>query len=190
MPDPASLTERQQKWFASVHEGLERDTGKTLAQWAEIARRCPESAHRKRLAWMKAEYGLGQNRASMILNAAFPPEAGWAAPDTLAEALWRDPAARAIHDAVKRAVLALPDVVVGQRKGFTAFSRKLQFAAVKPVRQQVLLGLALDPGVDALLQAAGKDGWSERLLSRVVLGDAGEVTPAIADLLRRAWERS
>jgi hypothetical protein len=58
------------------------------------------------------------------------------------------------------------------------------------VRQQVLLGLALDPGADVLLQAAGKDGWSERLLSRVVLVDAGEVTPAIADLLRHAWERS
>ena len=31
-----SLTERQKKWFASVAASLERDTGKSLAQWVEI----------------------------------------------------------------------------------------------------------------------------------------------------------
>jgi hypothetical protein len=38
MPDPGGLTERQQKWFAAVQDGLERDTGKTLAAWAALAR--------------------------------------------------------------------------------------------------------------------------------------------------------
>jgi hypothetical protein len=32
------LTERQKKWFASVREGLERDTGKSLEDWVAIAR--------------------------------------------------------------------------------------------------------------------------------------------------------
>jgi hypothetical protein len=27
------LSERQRKWFASVRANLERDTGKTLAEW-------------------------------------------------------------------------------------------------------------------------------------------------------------
>ena len=34
----ANLTERQQKWFASVRAGLERDTGRSLTEWVEIAR--------------------------------------------------------------------------------------------------------------------------------------------------------
>jgi hypothetical protein len=190
MPDPGGLTERQQKWFAAVQDGLERDTGKTLAAWAALARECPETAHRKRLAWMKAVHGLGQNRASMVLNAAFPPEASWSTPDSLADTLWADPAARAIQDAVRAAALALPDVIVGQRRGFTAFSRRFQFAAVKPVRGGVLLGLAVSPDGHPGLEPAGKDGWSERLLSRVVIANVAALTPAIGDAMRSAWERS
>jgi len=68
----ASLTERQARWFASVNEGLERETGRDLADWAEIARACPETVHRERLAWMKAAHGLEQNRASMVLNVVYP----------------------------------------------------------------------------------------------------------------------
>jgi len=57
------LTEQQKKWFASVRAGLERDTGKSLAEWIEIARTCPESKPRARLKWFKETHGLLQNRA-------------------------------------------------------------------------------------------------------------------------------
>ena len=190
MPDAAFLTEQQQKWFASVREGLERETGRSLAAWAEIARACPETAHRKRLAWMKAEHGLGQNRASLVLNAAFPPEEGWSKPEGLAEKLWTDPAARAIHEAIQAKVLALPDVIIGQRKGFTAYSRNFQFCAVRPVKQAVVLGLAVDPAADTCLRPRGRDAWSERLHSETTLLAPKAVTSRIAALLRMAWEAS
>jgi hypothetical protein len=190
MPDPGALTERQQKWFASVHDGLERDTGKTLAQWADLARACPETAHRKRLAWMKAEFGLGQNRASLVLNAAFPPEVSWSKPDALVAALWVDPAARAVFEAVRETALALPDVVMGQRKGFTAFSRQFQFAALKPSKQGVVLGLAIPPDGQPDVEPAGRENWSERLVSRMILRNGVAVTPSVRAHLRAAWQRS
>lgn len=190
MPAPGALTDRQQKWFASVHKGLERDTGKTLAQWVELARACPETAHRKRLAWMKAVYGLGQNRASMVLNAAFPPEASWSSPQPLADALWADPAARAILDAAQAVILRLPDVIIGQRKAYTAFSRQFQFAALKPGKQGVLLGLAVAPACHPALQPAQRDGWSERLLSRMTVNDPPAIDDGVAALVQQAWERS
>jgi hypothetical protein len=167
VPNAASLTVRQKKWFASVREGLQRETGRSLDEWAALALACPETTHRKRLAWMKAEFGLGQNRAAMVLNAAFPPVSDWSQPDALAGALWADPQARAIHEALRAVVLALPEVIVGQRKGFTAYARRLQFCAARPVRQAVLLGLALDPAFDEALRPAGRSGWSERLLSEL-----------------------
>ena len=46
--DTSGLTERQKKWFASVEASLERDTGKTLAQWVKIAKTCPETTPGKR----------------------------------------------------------------------------------------------------------------------------------------------
>jgi hypothetical protein len=190
MPDPNGMTERQKSWMASVRATLERDTGRSLDQWAELARACPETAHRKRLAWMKAEHGLGQNMASLVLNAAFPGERGWDDADALADALWTDPAQRAVFEAVKAAATALPDVVTGQRKAFTAFSREFQFASLRPTKAGVRLGLAVEPDADARLVPPKNEGWSERLKGVLVLGAPDEVDATVEALLKAAWERS
>jgi hypothetical protein len=85
MPD-ANLTERQRKWFATVREGLERDTGKTMAEWVAIARTCPETGHRARLKWFKEKHGLLQNRASQVLSETFEPKMPWSEPENLVDA--------------------------------------------------------------------------------------------------------
>lgn len=188
-----TLTERQQKWFASVKAGLERDTGKTLDEWVSIAQTCPETKPRARQAWLKTHYGLGQNRAMQVLDAAFPSaEPGWDEEDALREALWSDPASRAILDAVEASLAAaLPESLRTQRKAFTAWSRSVQFAALKPGKGgTAVLGLGVAPETSPLLLAAGKESWSERLKSKVVLADARDVTSEMTELLRAAAERA
>lgn len=186
-----SLTERQQKWFASVEASMARDTGKTIEEWVTIARTCPEARPRARQAWLKENYGLGVNRASHVLSLAFPTEERWDQPEVLRAKLWTDPAATAILLALEASVGGLADVVTGQRKGFTAFSRKVQFAAARPLKDgQVGLGLALEPDADSRLQPPRNDGWSERLKSRTTLGSPAEVDATLAALLTAAWERS
>lgn len=186
MPQGATLTDRQQKWFASVREGLERCTGKTVEQWAEIAQGCPETAHRRRLAWMKATHGLGQNHASMILDKAFPPETSWSEHEDLEKQLWIDPAAYTIFAAIREAALALPDVIVGQRRGFTAFSRNFQFAAARPAKGGVLLGLALDADGSFF----PRNTWSERLKVTRHLSCVSDVDEEIVNGLHQSWARS
>lgn len=187
--DQQGLTARQEAWFASLREGLERDTGRTVAQWAEIARACPDAGHRARLAWFKREHGLGQNRASLILRAAFPAMAGGGSDADANDRLWADPAARAILHAIRETLAALADVTEGQRKTFTAFSRRVQFAAARPRGGSVLLGLALPPDTDPRLAPAGRHGWSERLLATLPLGSTDAARDAAA-LLEAAWARS
>jgi Domain of unknown function (DUF4287)/Domain of unknown function (DUF5655) len=189
---PTGLTERQQKWFASVQASLERDTGKTLDEWVAIAKTCPETGSRKQAAWFKANYGLLQNRAMHVLSVAFPSETGgWAEAETLRNALWTDPASRAILEAVQAAATALPDVVMGQRKQFTAFSREFQFASVKPIKGgKASLGLALTPDADPRLETPKNEAWSERLKSKLLLENAAAVDASVKALLRQAWERS
>jgi hypothetical protein len=187
------LTERQKKWFASVQANLEAKTGRSLPAWVEIARSCPHAGKRERQAWLKAEHGLGQNHAMYVLGEAFPPEGPtWREPDALRETLWTDPASRAILEGVEAAVADLPELVRGQRKGFTAFSRKFQFASVKPLKGgAALLGLAVAPETSPrLTPATGREGWSERLKAVVRLDGPGEADAEIAGLLRRAWEVS
>ena len=187
----ANLTPRQQKWFASVRAGLERDTGKTLARWVAIARTCPERAHRARLEWFKANHGLLQNRASLVLSEAFERRVAWDEPEKLIDALWSDLAARSIFEAVDAAGRAAPDVVRSARKSFTAWSCRVQFAALRPVRGgQAMLGLALTPDCAPRLEPPRNESWSERLKARTTLSSAGDVDAEIVALLEAARERS
>ena len=184
--DESTLTQAQRKWFASIRENLERETGRSLEDWATLARACPQTRHRARLAWMKATYGLGQNRASTILAAAFPTVE--AAPDG-EDALWREPAARATRDAVQAIASGLEGVVVGPRKSFTAFSPRRQFAALRPIKAGVRLGLAVPADADPrLTPRAASESWSERLTSSLDLAEAVQVDEGVASLLRRAAE--
>jgi Domain of unknown function (DUF4287)/Domain of unknown function (DUF5655) len=188
MPTP-NLTERQQKWFASVRAGLERDTGKSLDEWVAIARTCPEEGHRARLKWLKANHGLMQNRASQVLSEAFGSSMAWTEPGKLIDLLWVDPASRAIFDAVDAAARRPNEVIQTARKGYTAWSRKVQFAAARPMKGgKLMLGLAVRPDASARLEAPRSESWSERLKARALLNAPGEVDAEIEALLRAAWE--
>lgn len=61
------LTERQKKWFAAVEATLERETGRTLAEWVAVARTCPETTSGRQRTWMREHHGLGINRAAYVL---------------------------------------------------------------------------------------------------------------------------
>lgn len=188
---PANMTERQEKWFASIVESMERETGKTLDEWVAIATTCPETKPNARKAWFKQTYGIGTNRAGVILGAAFPEKAMWSKPDDLRGSLWADDASRAVLETIEAAVTRFPGLVAAQRKGFTAFSREFQFASVKPAKGgKAILGLALDPTIDRRLEPAKNEGWSERLKSKLTLDDPKQVDGGLEALLKQAWERS
>lgn len=186
------MSEWQRKWFATGRANFEKRTGRSMADWVAIARTCPETGHRARLKWLKDHHGLLQNSASWVLSSAFPDEGGgWDEPDKLRAALWTDPQSTAIFEAVERRVKALPEVSGGQRKGYSAWSHKVQFAAVRPVRGGAArLGLALDPQASPRLVPARNEGWSERLKASTPLAGPGEVDEDIAALLQAAWARS
>jgi hypothetical protein len=174
-----------------VQGGLERETGKSLAEWVAIAKTCPETGHRARLKWFKETHGLLQNRASYVLSEAFPSAASWSEPEAFKEALWSDPASRAIFEAVEAAVLKLPKVIVGHRKGYSAWSRNFQFASVRPIRGgKARLGLALTPEADPRLVPAKNEGWSERLKSALPLDGPGDVDGRVEALLKASWDAS
>lgn len=189
---PQGLTEQQQKWFASVQANLARETGKTLDEWVEIVRReCQETKPRARTDWIKATYGIGQNRAAAIFGVAFPSEMGWDDAEGLRAALWTDLAQLAILEAVEAAVADFPGLVTGQRKAFTAWSNKAQFAALKPIKKGgAVLGLAVTPDISPRLAEPKAEGWSDRLKAKLSLTSPAEVDDEVKAWLKAAWERS
>lgn len=186
----AGMTERQKKWFATVQANFETQTGKPIEAWVQIMKACPETAHRARLAWLKAEHGIGQNHGSHILDACAPKGdgLGWDDPDGLRAALWKDPASLAVLEALERVAGGVDGVVQGQRKGYTPFSRAVQFAAARPLKDgRALLGLKLDAAAsDRLSPAVRNESWSERLVSAVELDEPGQVDAEIARLFSLA----
>ena len=185
------LSPRQQKYFATARASLEKDTGKTFDAWVAIAKTCPETKTMTRIAWLKEHHGVGMNRANMVMSAAFPTGSGWDQPEKLRAGVWKDPAATTIFEAVERAATALPDVVTGQRKAFTGFSRNFQFASAKPAKGgQVVLGLAVPVDADPRLTPPKAEGWSERLKSKLILASLSDVDAKLAALIKQAWEAS
>ncbi|MEE9375357.1 MAG: DUF5655 domain-containing protein [Rhizobiaceae bacterium] len=186
------VSAQQKKWFASVQLGLERETEKSLEDWVKIAKTCPESKHRARLEWFKTEHGLGINRASLILGATFKTGLGWSNPDELINRLWKTPEYRAIYDQVEAIAKELgDDVIIAPRKGFSAFSRRVQFAALRPTRLGVRLGLAI-PMTNApnLTPPLSSDSWSDRLTTVQLLVALEDIDNELMDRLREAYVRS
>jgi hypothetical protein len=187
MPAP-NLTPRQQKYFESMRASLERDTGRSLAEWVTIAKGCPASGHRARLKWLKDNHGLLQNHGSHVLSEAFGSGMSWMEPDKLLAALWVDPASRAIFETLDVAARKPNAVIQTARKGYTAWSREVQFAAARPVRGgEVMLGLATSPDLNPRLEAPRSESWSERLKARTLLSSPADVDSEIEALLLAAW---
>ena len=191
MKNGAVLTERQQKWFATVEANFEKATGRPVAVWVDILKGCPETRPKAQAAWLKATHGIGSNHAAFILSAARPDEAmAWDDAEALRAALWAEPRSLAILEALERAAAGVDGVIPGQRKGYTAFSRAVQFAATRPLKGgRALLGLKLDPGSSPrLTEAVRKESWSERLTAVIELDGPGAVNDEIARLFAAAAE--
>lgn len=191
MKNGAVLTERQQKWFATVEANFEKATGRPVAVWVDILKGCPETRPRAQAAWLKATHGIGANHAAHILSAAQPKEAmGWDDAEALRAALWAEPRSLAILEAIERAAAGVDGVIPGQRKGYTAFSRAVQFAATRPLKGgRALLGLKLEPSASPRLsEAVRRESWSERLTAVIELDGPGAVNDEIARLFAAAAE--
>ena len=185
----AVLTERQKKWFATVEANFEKQTGRPVAVWVDILKGCPETRPKAQAAWLKATHGIGQNHAAHILNAARPDTAmGWDDAEALRAALWVEARSLAILEALERQVAGVEGVISGQRKGYTSFSRAVQFAAIRPIKGgKALLGLKLDPALSPRLsEAVRRESWSERLSAVVELDGPGAVNDDIGRLFAQA----
>ncbi len=74
MADARRVTDsdRHQRKRASIAASLPAKTGRTLEEWAEIARAAPTAGFMELVGWLKRECGLGHFQAVRVAEEARP----------------------------------------------------------------------------------------------------------------------
>lgn len=178
----------------AIARNLEARTGRSKEQWLEVIRRDGPPTRRERLAWLKAEHGLG---ASTAMNLAWWSDeeamaaAAATSDDDLIAAQYAGAKAglRPIFEAVVATVRSFgPDVTTEARTSYVSFQRGRQFGLVAPSsRTRVDVALRL-PGVAAggrLEEAAGFGTGG--MTHRVRVTSVDEVDEELAGWLRSAY---
>lgn len=179
------------QYIASVEAKLVKATGKTMAHWVRVARKCPHAKPAERLRWLKAAHGLGLAHAGVVLGRAF----GLAAldrdqPSDGLDRLFsgRFAEQKALHDIVVAHAKRLGRGTVRVRRGHVAFHRLKQFAALKPSRHGLLLGLALKSYPrGARLSAVKNMGDGNRIKMALLIGSRRDFDKSAKALLAQAY---
>lgn len=130
----------------SVLRRLEEKTGRSLAEWVELAQAQGPEDERARAAWLKAEFKLGTHTASWLAARSVGKGRRYDA-DALVDAMFSGPrlALRPLYEAVLAACLRLGrDVTVTPCKSAVSVRRRRVFVELVPsTRTRLDVGLAL-----------------------------------------------
>lgn len=186
--------ERGTKWMAGVEANLEKATGKSLTAWIKIAKTCPHEKPTERLKWFKDTHGLGMARAGLVLERAFGKQAfGWGDPDSLVDNLFAksfEPQ-RAIYDAVADYLGKFNGVILSPRKGYVALYRLRQLGAIKPSKEGLLVGLALQKyPKSAMLKEVKNLGGGDRNKQALVLPTLKDFNGEARKLVKQAYDEN
>lgn len=186
-----SEPERGQKWFAGVEANLERATGKTLQEWVKIAKTCPHDKMTARLRWFKEIHGLSTARAGVVIETAFGADAfGWRDPAALVDNLFTKTFApqRSIYNAIESFIRRFDGAVLSPRKGYVALYRLKQFGAIRPSKDGLLVGLAMQKYPKSKKFVDVKNlGGGERNKKALLLASAKDFDAEAKDLIKAAW---
>jgi hypothetical protein len=186
--------ERGQKWAAGVEANLEKATGKSLKEWVKIAKTCPHDKMMPRLKWFKEEHGLSTARAGTVIEKAFGADAwGWGDPESLVNNLFSKTFApqRALYDVVEDFVQKFDGVVLSPRKGYVALYRLKQFGAVRPSKDGLLVGLAMQKyPKSAKLVDVKNLGGGDRTKKAVLIASRKDFDAEAKGLIKTAWNEN
>jgi hypothetical protein len=183
MPDPQAATATQLR-------NIERDTGRTIGQWAGEIAAAGLTKHGEIIAYLKRHHGLTHGNANALAHQARQRQAGGPTPDEqLLDAQYAGAKAtlRPIHDEILLVARALGDVEVSVKKTAVSLRRAKQFALVEArSAKRVRLGLNL-PGFEPTARLVATTGMCTHAID---LTDIDDVDDEVASWLRTAHQQA
>jgi len=171
-------------------DNLEKNSGKSLAEWVAIVRASGLAKHGEMVKYLKTEHGFTHGYANMVAIKARETDASLPTSDDLVENQYRGKEElRPIYDALIEAVARFgDDVEISPKKAYVSLRRSKQFGLIQPATKTRLdLGLNLgDVAAGGRLEPSGS--FNSMVSHRVRLGHTGEVNDELIDWLRQAYE--
>lgn len=169
---------------------IECDTGRFVADWAQIVRETGLENHGQVVSYLKTVHGLTHGNANALAHAVRSLDVGPATDGDLLDQQYSGGKAmlRPAYEEVVAVVRAMgDDVDVAVKKTGVSLRRRKQFALVEvPSTQRVRVGLNL-PGVAATERLRATTGMCTHAVDVV---DADDVDDLLAAWLREAYERA
>jgi hypothetical protein len=180
------------KSLETMIQNLHAKTGKSLAEWIEIAQAAKLAKTRDLLNHLKAEHGLTYGYANLVAQKALETPAQAAAGEdevVAAQYAGTKSGLRPIYDALAEAVQGFgADVELAPKKAYVSVRRKKQFAIFQPSTATRLdVGLNLK-GIPATARLELSGSFNAMVSHRVRLSAPEEVDQELLGWLKQAYD--
>lgn len=177
----------------SQWRNLEQSSGKSQAQWLELAGKQNFAKHSELVNWLKSEFGLGHGNANLIAHRAKQAAAGGepSADDLLAAQYSGAKAAlKPLYDELVSYINSLgSDIELSPKKAYVSLRRNKQFALIQPSTASRLdLGLNLK-GVEPAGKLEASGSFNAMCSHRIRLGSSADIDDSVKHYLAEAYNR-
>lgn len=175
----------------SMIRNLHEKTGRSLAEWASIARASGHAKHKPIVQLLKHEHGLGHGYANLIAQRTLMTDAAHSEVPDLVQAQYdgAKTALKPLYEAIIGAVRKFgDDVEISPKKSNVSLRRKKQFALVQPTTATRLdIGINLK-GIlpEGRLEASGS--FNGMVSHRVRASRVSDIDAELLGWLKRAYD--
>lgn len=179
--------------LATMIANYEKNTGKPLEAWVEIATRARLAKHGEIVKMLKEKHGMGHGYANLVAQRVLAGGTPGPGDDDLLDAQYagKKAAMRPLYDKLAAAVTGFgADVEFSPKKTYVSLRRKKQFALVQPSTADRLdVGINLKGMAPAgRLEASGS--FNAMVSHRVRVTGAAGIDAELVSWLRAAYEQA
>jgi Domain of unknown function (DUF5655)/Domain of unknown function (DUF4287) len=179
--------------LATMIANYEKNTGKPLEAWIDIARKAKLAKHGEIVKMLKDRHGMGHGYANLVAQRVLAGDAPAPGGEDLVEAQYAGKKAplRPLYDQLAKAVGKFgADVELAPKKTYVSLRRSKQFALVQPSTPERLdVGINLKgaaPG--GRLEASGS--FNAMVSHRVRVTDSKDIDAELLGWLRAAYDQA
>ncbi len=169
---------------------LEKNTGKSLAEWIRIVKASGKEKHGEMIKFLKTEHDFTHGFANLVVHKARQSDAGSADESDLIDGQYKGKEQfRPIYDDLIKKIKAFGgDVEIAPKKAYVSLRRKKQFGLIQPsTKSRLDIGINLkDAKPTGKLEASGS--FNSMVSHRVRVESASDVDKNVVQWLKKAYD--